>query len=73
MIINHYFISVAGLDAGGERGEHAESHRSPDTRDEHHTTIPQGNYWLLIIDYHEHHTTIPQGNLSPPRYIFLSL
>ena len=36
---------AARLDEGGQRRQHAQSHRPPDPRDEHHTALPQGGPW----------------------------
>ena len=34
---------AAGLDAGGQRRQHALAHRPPDPRHEHHPALPQGD------------------------------
>ena len=34
---------AAGLDAGGQRREHALAHRPSDPRHEHHPALPQGD------------------------------
>ena len=34
---------AAGLDAGGQRREHALTHRPPDPWHEHHPALPQGD------------------------------
>ena len=52
------------LAAGGERREHAVTHRPPDTRHEHHTALSQGQASFVLGE--------DKTVVSPQNFILIS-